>query len=410
MQNILFVGKSFPRSLLQVVSKQSKGKIGFSNHNFENSLIHGFALQDNVRLSLVLAPGVFSFPHNNTSIYTRSETYADSGVDVHSCGFCNLLVINKIWKLLSLQRSIKQVLKCHEDERVNIIIDTADYELIKAVEMARQGFEENSSVIVIIPDIPSMITSLDSYNPLKKWLVQYFDNEAQRLASESDYLVLLTEQMMDFIYKPVKHIVMEGLVDVESMSSIKTEPLKNDKDVILYTGTLRKQFGVLNLLEAFQRMKTKRDVELWICGSGDSAYIIASAANKDSRIKFYGLVNSQKALELQRQATILVNPRTSDGEYTKYSFPSKTMEYLLSGRNVVINRLPGIPEEYFEYAFCPQNESIDAMTEILDEVVAMPIEKRQAVADAGRQFVINKKNAIVQTKRILDLIFSQSKS
>ena len=35
-----------------------------------------------------------------------------------------------------------------------------------------------------------------------------------------------------------------------------------------YTGTLRKIFGIMNLVEAFKMVKD-RDVELWICGSGD---------------------------------------------------------------------------------------------------------------------------------------------
>ena len=41
-----------------------------------------------------------------------------------------------------------------------------------------------------------------------------------------------------------------------------------------------------------------------------------------------------------------MNPRSADAEYTKYSFPSKTIEYLATGVPVVMNRLPGIPEEY----------------------------------------------------------------
>lgn len=70
-------------------------------------------------------------------------------------------------------------------------------------------------------------------------------------------------------------------------------------------------------------MVKDRDVELWICGSGDSKEAINEATRIDSRIKFFGLVDSETALEMQHKATILVNPRTSEGEYTKYSFPSK---------------------------------------------------------------------------------------
>ena len=38
-----------------------------------------------------------------------------------------------------------------------------------------------------------------------------------------------------------------------------------------------------------------------------------------------------------------VNPRQNNEEFTKYSFPSKTMEYLASGVPVVAYKLDGIP-------------------------------------------------------------------
>ena len=161
----------------------------------------------------------------------------------------------------------------------------------------------------------------------------------------------------------------------------------------------------MNLVQAFQRISNP-NVELWICGSGDSAEAIAAAAKQDTRIKFYGLVDSQTALKMQHQATILVNPRTSEGEYTKYSFPSKTMEYLLAGKSVIINRLPGIPEEYYNYAFTPVNESIEAFSQCIADVLNMDKEMRRQRAVGGRQFIINCKNSVVQMKRVLDMIES----
>ena len=59
-----------------------------------------------------------------------------------------------------------------------------------------------------------------------------------------------------------------------------------------------------------------------------------------------GQVSLNEARALQKTADVLVNPRLNEGEYTKYSFPSKTMEYLSTGRPVVCYKLDGIPDEY----------------------------------------------------------------
>ena len=76
--------------------------------------------------------------------------------------------------------------------------------------------------------------------------------------------------------------------------------------------------------------------------------------------------------DLQTRCDVLINPRPADGEYTKYSFPSKTMEYLLSGSKVVMHRLDGIGEEYYRFIRIIEEHTPDsiakAITEACDDV------------------------------------------
>ena len=46
---------------------------------------------------------------------------------------------------------------------------------------------------------------------------------------------------------------------------------------------------------------------------------------------------------------MLVNPRPDNEEYTRYSFPSKNIEYLLTGKPVVAYLLSGMPEVYQDF-------------------------------------------------------------
>lgn len=398
--NIIFLGKFYPQTLITTLATDSKGKAGMSNHNFEMSLINGLCQQNNITLRCITAPSVYSFPYNNRRFFTRRESYQYKNTHIYSVGFCNLPVIKEIWSTIALILNLAKVFSQYEGDKVDVIINTPNNGLLNAVRFAKLFTRKKITKTVIIPDIPSMVTSMDKQNKLKGLLLKHRNERSMKMTSKSDGLVLLTEAMMDFVNKPVPYIVMEGIVDVESMWGESRPPTK---EIILYTGTLRKIFGVLNLVQAFQKIKDK-DVELWICGSGDSENAIKEAANVDSRIKFYGLVDSQTALKMQRQATILVNPRTSEGEYTKYSFPSKTMEYLLSGKSVIINRLPGIPKEYYQYVYTPEDESVEALVECISNVLTTKYYDRMIKAHNGREFVTRNKNSIVQTRRILNLI------
>ncbi|MEE0907671.1 MAG: glycosyltransferase [Muribaculaceae bacterium] len=405
MMNVLYVGKLFPRELVKTVADDSRGKMGMSNHNFEMSILNGFTRQENARVKCVIAPGVFSFPHNNRRLFTHAEHYEHNGVDVRSVGFCNLVVINRIWLVVSLVCALVRCIKSFpRGECVNIVLNTPAYFYLLAIKIARALSGRKTTLTVVIPDIPSMVTAMDRQNRMKHLFVGYMDRASMRMTSQADGLVLLTEAMMDFVGSPLPHIVMEGIVDVETMSAGKRVPL-SDNRAILYTGTLRRIFGVMNLVEAFCRIGDD-DAELWICGSGDSEAAIKEAVSRDSRIKFYGLVDSHKALELQRRASILVNPRTSEGRYTRYSFPSKTMEYLLAGRSTVINRLPGIPDEYYDYVYTPRDESVEALANTLSSVMQTSVQEREARAEAGRSFIMEQKNSRVQVQRILSLIKS----
>ena len=389
--------------MLRTIKEDSKGKIGMSNHNFEMSILNGLCQQEGINLRCISCPGVFSYPHNNRKLFTKCESYDYKNTHIDTAGFCNLVGIKEKYAAHSCARLVADAANSFIGEDVHIIINTPDIRLFDAVRMAEKKTKKHFTKTVIIPDIPSLVTAMDKQNPVKAYLLAKRDLRVMEYTTtHSDGLVLLTEAMMDFVSTPIKHIVMEGIVDVDTMD--KSDVVAVDgKKVILYTGTLRKIFGVMNLVNAFQMIPDK-DAELWICGSGDSKGAIEQAAAKDCRIKFWGLVDSKTALEMQHKATILVNPRTSEGEYTKYSFPSKTMEYLLAGRSVIINRLPGIPEEYYDYAYTPKNESVEAFADCIMDVLHMNQKAREERAIAGRRFIIEKKNSKMQMARVLNLI------
>ena len=401
-KNVLYIGKLYPSKILATIIKDSKGKVCMSNHNFEMSLVNGLCLQGNIDLKCVIIPGVYSFPQNNKRFYTSSEHYKYKNAEIYSVNFCNLPIIKELWSTIICAWKIIKCSHKFKGSRVDVIMNTPDNRFFNALKIAKFFVKKVFTQTVIIPDIPSMVSSMSHHNLVKNFLLNKGNKIVMKRISNVDGLVLLTEAMMDFVSKPVKHIVMEGIVDVDTMD-VTSEDVTTDKQIILYTGTLRKIFGVMNLVNAFQQIPNK-NTELWICGSGDAKEDIKVAANRDERIKFFGLVDSKTALRMQHQATILVNPRTSEGEYTKYSFPSKTIEYLLAGKSVVINRLPGIPDEYYNYTYTPKDESVSAFATCIMDVLNMDKNLRNNRAIAGRKFIIEQKNSVVQIARIINML------
>lgn len=390
--------------MLGTIKHDSKGKVTMSNHNFEMSIINGLCQIEGIDFKCVSCPSVFSYPHNNRKLFTKGEDYDYRNTHISTAGFCNLAGIKEKCSAYATAKLLVKAAKSFNGDTVHLIINTPSARLYNAVRIAERKTNINFTKTVIIPDIPDLVQAMDKENPIKTFLVNRINKRIMAETANVDGLVLLTEAMMDFISLPVKHIVMEGIVDVHTMDMGSFESITN-KQIVLYTGTLRKMFGVINLVQAFKLIPDE-DVELWICGSGDAKEYIEEVSLKDPRIQFFGLVDSKVALEMQHKATILVNPRTKEGEFTKYSFPSKTMEYLLAGKSVIVNRLPGMPKEYFDFTYTPKDESVESLAECIGEVLHMDKQEREERARAGRSFVINKKNSKTQMMRVLELIGS----
>lgn len=429
-RNVLFVGGWFPEHMRQTVLDDNRGKIGMSNHNFEMSLIGGLA--ENVRrsrgrhLKLVSVPRVYSWPHNSRRMRIPAERWTEYGMEARSAGFVNIAPFNKIFMTLAAARNIAAALRSFPPGDVEVVVSSPVPYVTAALHMARMVARRRTGTTLVIPDVPSVMERMFGRkgNPLRRLAVDALTRLNMRLMRSFDRYVLLTADMRRFIPAGAPWIVMEGLADItspvpveeaEKVADISQEavmegekPQKNTKSIrsVLYTGTLARVFGVMHLVEAFAMVPG--DCELWICGGGDSADDIRRAAERDPRIRFFGLVGREEARRLQRQATVLVNPRTSQGEYTRYSFPSKTMEYMLAGKPVVMHRLPGIPDEYLPYLTVPEAETPEALAATLRRLLEMEDAELEEMGNMGRDFIMTRKNNVIQTRRILDLAASES--
>ena len=129
-------------------------------------------------------------------------------------------------------------------------------------------------------------------------------------------------------------------------------------------------------------------------------------AEKDSRIVFKGQLPHSEIIDLQKNATVLINPRKNTEEFTKYSFPSKNLEYLASGTPVVAYKLDGIPTEYSEHIQYVLDDSVEALKNAIEHICELPFEERCEIGVNARNFVLNQKNAKMQTKKIIDALSS----
>ena len=249
-------------------------------------------------------------------------------------------------------------------------------------------------LITIVTDLPDMMSS---------GMTRRINNNFFNLV---DGYILLTEQMNERVnLKNKPYLVLEGHVDSELIvpKDIDRHETVIGKKVVLYAGSLLKLYGIQNLVEGFIKADIT-DSELHIYGYGDYSEDLVELAKKHSNVIYYGVRPNAEIVEDELKSALLVNPRPVAPEYTKYSFPSKNMEYMVSGTPVLTTKLPGMPTEYYPHGYLLEEETPRGISEKLQEIFKAPIEFREEKGLAAREFVLSCKTNVAQAKKIIEFM------
>lgn len=391
---IIYLG-SFVNYSLQDFLLNGGTTITTSATTFQRALVDGFTPSHKYKIFIVNAADVGSFPKRSKRIWIPGGTSIENGIDCINCSYLNLTYLKQYDIKRKLIYQLDRICKDYPHEKIVIVVYSLIYAYIKAAITIKKQFK-NVKVVPIILDLPEYfsdntdrLSRLLSHNSRIKSLYKFFDGG-----------IVLTPQMVrnvDLINKPT--LLLEGIY----------RPLKEDTrylripKTILYSGKLDSRFGIDILLKAF-RMIDDSEFQLWIYGDGSARKLVEEATKKDSRIKFFGYRNQYEIFDAQRKVSLLINPRQNIGEYTKYSFPSKTMEYLASGTPTIMYKLDGIPEEYNKYLIYPSTNSPEDLAQLIMEWSNKSISDLEKFGEQAKEFILNNKTSKIQAKRLIDFI------
>lgn len=404
--DIAFLGGVFEKNKINEIMSKSKTAIQFAADALQWNIIEGLDYCNKKPIKIINAYFIGSYPgHYTDLVIKRSKwSHAVDSEDIN-IGFINIKGIKNIFRAIELAKESRKWAKVINNDKKVIIAYSLNMPSLWAMRQAKKMNPEISSC-VIVPDLPNYMNLGNNISIfyfiakkidclLIKYLIRYVDS-----------YVLLTKYMVDALKISEKpYCIVEGMINIKDEifdESIIFDIEKNRKS-ILYTGTLNYKYGIGLLLEAFELIEDE-SIELWICGYGEAEKHIKELAETDSRIKWFGSVSRETAISLQKKATILINPRPAGEEFTKYSFPSKNIEYLASGRPVIAYKLPGIPDEYDEYIYYINGKDPRDMAAKIMEVCEKNEDELSYFGQKAKEFVLINKNNIIQTKKIFDII------
>ena len=195
-------------------------------------------------------------------------------------------------------------------------------------------------------------------------------------------------------------MVFEGIIDESRV--VRGKQNKADERYALYAGNLDSRYGIDQLIKAFSKLPEQE--KLIIYGAGFDKERIDNLVKPLSNVEYRGQISPDEVYQKMKEAAILINPRPASIDLARYSCPSKTFEYLASGTPVIMNRLPGLPDEYIEYVNIFSGETADDYANDIHKLFCMSDDELCKMGLRGAEFLRKYKSSAKIMKKVYDFI------
>lgn len=399
---ILFVGSIYNKNNEKALIDSSKGSLPIASNVLQWNIINGMIENDqNIDIAGIVPIGSFPQRSNKLLIKGKHLTYHDCKYD--EIGFINISLVKSLMHEQKIKRKIKTWMTFNRDDDLFIIF----YDLNRAfLNIIKWIMKKNYCIktCLIIPDLSGNMRNDMGYSRFKKLLLKWLNGDVLKDAQNADSYVLLTEQMNRIVNKKgAPYIVVDGVVDDKSFQFPEDLGEPNEK-ILFYAGNLSIQYNIEILIGAFESLPELEDYRLWFCGKGNAESAIKKAEKRDPRIRYFGQVSKTELQEIEKKVSFFINPRTNNGEYTKYSFPSKNLEYLLAGRPVIAYKLDGISDDYDNIFIYVNGDDISGLRKVLIDAYNMDHSEVMKKGKIGYRFVMEHNGAKKQAYKIITML------
>ncbi len=337
-----------------------------SNQNFHNKLIRSLSINNEVDV---------------ISIRPFSRTLCDQK-KFEKAVTCSK---NITWHYLAISRNIfKKLINCRSQmkalfnklirKETIIFTDTINPSLILFLKHAHK--KSDNKIIGVVTDSPSNIS-----NTNKSYSTYLLNN-----ASNFDGYIALTEELNDLYNKHQKpHIVIEGIVEEKTFEN----KINLNCPYFFFAGALLKRYGIYNLIDAFKEVnKIYQDYYLFIAGHHGDENELLAAIGDNTNIRYLKTLPVKDVLYYEKNAVANINPRPFSEDLDRFSIPSKTIEYLVSGVPTISSKNTKLAKYFSQEIIWAKSCEPDDLKEAMIKVITMPKEIKDDITKKGHDKVI----------------------
>jgi len=345
--------------------------------------------------SLTVLP-LAAFPRDRTLWVREGDVDLGGSKVSRRLSFVNLPVLKQIMQVVSGIRVGGRLMRAHKYDRI-LAFNMYPQVGIPAWWLGRWF---RVPVVSLLADLP--IDQDPDRQVASKAMMVVHNELTRRLIRTCEGVIVLNQCAAQRYAPQAACLLLDGAIDA------RLDPPDLEMGVlgprnIVFTGALVQYNGILQLIDAMRLVRTQ-DVVLDVYGDGQLASFVRDAASSEPNINYHGKVGSSAMASIQKGAFLLINPRVVADPISEVTFPSKVLEYMLSGTPILSTRLNGLRGEYEDKMYFIEGESAQSIAFAIDDLTSRPPSELRDMGAKARRFVLHERSWAARAAAIRDFL------
>lgn len=347
---------------------------------------------------LVSCRPIASFPHG--PLWLSGESVAlEDGRKIEILPVLNLKIVKNLLWGIQIRRFIRKWAKTHKDERRDVLIYNVYTPPVSSVYKACRKYGCKLTAILYDLGIPPKRLGLGRLTMMG---YRKMEKQAEKYIPRLDGRIVINEAIISH-YSPGKdYLLVDGGINEHVASNLfSLKESTNKRLKLVLAGMLWDQNGTKLILDCLAKYP-ELDVEVYFAGQGIDVPLIRGAALHDGRIKYVGLLDQKSLFRLYSEADVLLNLRLE--EEVDFHFPSKLLEYLVTGKHVVSTPVAHAERDYGAYMSLLHDKTPDGLAKLLKELISRSQADMLSQGRDAREFMLANRNWDVRTREMIEYI------
>ncbi len=353
MDNYLFIGNILPGDV-----DDNRFHVEKATYLAQKGIIEALSKKTG-NLQVLSYPQLLSYPKSKI-VWLHGKSFDSNGVHYRRLSSCNLPLLRIFYRNLAYLCQI--VLWCVKNSNSSQKSHVIQYNVSSPsliVTLVARLFK-NTDVSAFLYDL-GMPPSSYHLSTTKKTIHKLIDIQAKCLIKHLNFSFAINNHVIEEYSSIEKSIVIDGGISSEVLLRLPiSDNRDNSKLILLIAGNLTETNGVKLLLEASKQIEDD-NIVFWFAGKGDLVDEILEYAKADKRIEYKGFLSTDELFDVYSKVNVLLNLRLMPENEGQNLFPSKLLEYLIVGREVISTNFAHVKKEYGDICYVLSENTIECL-------------------------------------------------